>query len=76
MRYRFKLFLFGVLCFVLSQIVIRLPLLNLLRGNVEFSLLSDTYPLLIGFLIALSAGGRIIYKLSFDKDFKLAGLYL
>lgn len=49
-------FLIGALCFTLSQPVIRLPLLQYLQNTTGFILRYTLNPLLIGILIAFSAG--------------------
>lgn len=51
-----NLFLLGVLCFFISQILLRIPLLNFLNKNISFSMLSLSYPMLISFIILASAG--------------------
>lgn len=51
-----KYFLLGVLCFILSQPLTRIPILGLLSKNFLFSKLNIEYPLVLGFFIALSAG--------------------
>lgn len=61
------LFLFGALCFFLSQIVLRLPLLNYLQGRVGFSMFSLRHPSLVLALVLLSAslfeeGFRFLFR--------------
>lgn len=61
-----KPLLLGVACFVVSQVLIRIPLLQLLSTNSTFRLFEGTQPLLYGLLLALSAGlfeetGRLIF---------------
>lgn len=68
-----KLFLLGMICFVLSQLCLRLPLLKLLNNNLWLNNFQSLYPLLYGFLITLSAGlfeegGRFIFKDKFLKE--------
>lgn len=56
-RRRLKPLLFGVLAFVISQIVLRIPLLNYIGENsTTFQFFSATKPVLVLFLLALSAG--------------------
>ncbi|WP_438788646.1 YhfC family glutamic-type intramembrane protease [Enterococcus sp. DIV0756] len=61
-----KPLLIGVACFVVSQILIRIPLLQLLAMNDGFRLFEGTQPFLYGILLAFSAGvfeetGRLIF---------------
>jgi len=58
----------GFLCFIISQPLLRFPLLNKLNQNPDFTLAYITNPLLIGVLIALTAG---IFEESFRFLFKL-----
>lgn len=51
-----KVFLLGAACFIISQPLLRLPLLQSLQKSTEFTLAYTLNPLLIGILIALSAG--------------------
>ncbi len=53
-----KLFLFisGGLCFIASQPLLRIPILNYIEGKTRFILLYGLNPILIGILIAFSAG--------------------
>ena len=67
-----KLFLLGMICFVLSQLCLRLPLLKLLNNNLWIYSFQSLYPLIYGFLLTLSAGlfeegGRFIFR---DKILK------
>ena len=73
MKKFFKLFLLGMICFVLSQLCLRLPLFKLLNNNLWLNNFQSLYPLLYGFLIALSAGifeegGRFIFRDKFLKE--------
>lgn len=73
MKNFFKLFLLGMICFVLSQLCLRLPLLKLLNNNLWLNNFQSLYPLLYGFLISLSAGlfeesGRFIFRDKFLKE--------
>lgn len=72
MKKFFKLFLLGMICFVLSQLCLRLPLLKLLNNNLWIYSFQSLYPLIYGFLLTLSAGlfeegGRFIFR---DKILK------
>ncbi len=49
-------FILGCLCFTISQVLLRLPILNHLQTSPKFTLIYATSPLLIGILIAFSAG--------------------
>ena len=51
-----KYFLFGICGFTISQILIRIPLLSLVQGTDAYLAFGALYPLLIIFLLALSAG--------------------
>lgn len=69
---RVKAFLMGGLCFTVSQPLLRMPILNFLQNNTKIVLYSNIYPLLVGVLIALSAGlfeegFRFIFKKTFFK---------
>lgn len=62
-----------MICFVLSQLCLRLPILKLLNNNLWLNNFQSLYPLLYGFLITLSAGlfeegGRFIFKDKFLKE--------
>ena len=56
-----------MLCFFISQPLLRLPLLNWLQGTTEFSIWSISYPVLLMILIAFSAG---IFEEGFRFIFK------
>lgn len=61
-----------MICFVLSQLCLRLPLLKLLNNNLWIYSFQSLYPLIYGFLLTLSAGlfeegGRFIFR---DKILK------
>jgi uncharacterized membrane protein YhfC len=58
----------GFLCFIISQPLLRFPLLEKLNQNPDFTLAAIANPLLIGILIALTAG---IFEESFRFLFKL-----
>lgn len=56
-RHQLMPFLFGVITFVVSQLLLRIPLLNYLSGNsVQFSMFQAMWPLLFAIGIAFSAG--------------------
>ena len=60
-------FLLGALCFLISQVFTRIPLLGWLQKQPGIVAWMISFPLLIGVLIALSAGlfeesGRFIFK--------------
>lgn len=72
MKKFFKLFLLGMICFAVSQLCLRLPLLKLLNNNLWLNNFQSLYPLLYGFLLTLSAGlfeegGRFIFRDKFLK---------
>lgn len=50
------LFVLGVLCFFISQIVLRIPLLNFLSRNFSFSIFSLRHPVLVSLGVLVSAG--------------------
>lgn len=60
-------FLFGAACFIISQPLIRIPILQNLQQSTDFMLAYTLNPLLIGILIALSAG---VFEESFRFLFK------
>jgi len=60
-------FFLGVLCFLVTQVFTRVPLLNWLQGEPDFIVWAMSIPLLSGMLIALTAGifeesGRFAFK--------------
>ncbi len=67
-RWRFVLvFFLGVLCFLVSQVFTRVPLLGWLQSDPGFMLWAVSYPLLSGILVAITAGvfeesGRFAFK--------------
>ncbi len=72
---RLKVFLLGALCFTISQPVLRIPLLNSLQRSTKFILLYTLNPILIGILIAFSAGVfeegfRFLFKRNFIRPVK------
>ena len=65
-------FFLGALCFLVTQVFTRVPLLGWLQGEPGFILWAMSMPLLIGMLIALTAGifeetGRFAFKALFMK---------
>ncbi len=69
------LFVLGASCFIISQPLLRIPLLNFLQGKTSFLLFYNLNPLLTGILIAFSAGifeesFRFIYKTLFLRRVK------
>ena len=56
MRKRIITFILGALCFIISQPLLRLPILNYLQGSTKFILFYTLNPILVGILIAFSAG--------------------
>lgn len=68
-----KPLLLGMLCFFVTQILLRLPLLQLLSRSSDFLFFEGTQPLFFGILLALSAGlfeetGRFVFmKLGLPK---------
>lgn len=60
------------MCFIVSQILLRIPILSYLQGTSKFTLFYRLNPLLTGILIAFSAGVfeesfRFIFKIFFLK---------
>ena len=60
-------FFLGALCFLVTQVFTRVPLLNWLQGELGFIVWAMSIPLLSGMLIALTAGifeesGRFAFK--------------
>ncbi len=49
-------FLLGSMCFLISQVLLRIPLLNWTQSRADFMVLYLTRPLFMLFVIALSAG--------------------
>jgi len=56
LRFVWKSVLVGTLVFLVFQILTRIPLLGYLQQNLWYQTFSATYPLIAGFLLALSAG--------------------
>lgn len=76
-REKILYFFLGFLCFLISQPLLRLPLLQKLQQTTDFTLAYMMNPVLIGVLIALSAGifeetFRFLFKLFFMKPNKCA----
>ncbi|HAF17857.1 MAG: YhfC family glutamic-type intramembrane protease [Thermacetogeniaceae bacterium] len=72
MRKKALYFVLGFLCFIISQPLLRFPLLEKLNQNPDFTLAYMANPLLIGVLIALTAGifeegFRFLFKLFFMR---------
>lgn len=73
-RIYLKPLLLGAACFTVSQVLLRIPLLQLLSKSSDFLLFEGTQPLLSGLLLALSAGlfeetGRLIFmKIGLPKQ--------
>lgn len=61
------LFFSGAICFIVSQPLLRLPILNYLQNTSKFILFYRLNPLLVGILIAFSAG---IFEEGFRFIFK------
>lgn len=61
------LFFLGAICFIVSQPFLRIPILNYLQNTTRFILFYRLNPLLVGILIAFSAG---IFEESFRFIFK------
>lgn len=55
-KYVVKLFISGVLAFTISQIVLRVPLLNIIANSLKVYKFQIAFPLIYGFLVSLSAG--------------------
>ncbi len=75
MKKRLITFILGMMSFIISQPLLRFPLLNYLQGTTRFNLLYYLNPLLIGIVIAFSAGlfeesTRFIFKTFFLKAYK------
>ncbi|HHY40581.1 MAG TPA: YhfC family intramembrane metalloprotease [Syntrophaceticus sp.] len=75
MRKKALYFVLGFLCFIISQPLLRFPLLEKLNQNPDFTLAYIANPLLIGILVALTAGifeegFRFLFKLFFMRPDK------
>ena len=75
MRKKTLYFVLGFLCFLISQLLLRLPPLQKLQQTTGFTLAYIMNPVLIGVLIALTAGifeetFRYLFKLFFLKPDK------
>lgn len=53
---RIRWFILGAACFMISQPLLRIPLLQHLQKSTDFVLAYRLYPLVVGILIAVSAG--------------------
>lgn len=76
MKKKISLFLLGAICFIVSQPLIRIPILNYLQATTKFILFYRLNPLLVGILIAFSAGifeegFRFIFRSFLAKPVKL-----
>lgn len=76
MKKKISLFLLGSICFIVSQPLIRIPILNYLQGTTKFMLFYRLNPLLVGIIIAFSAGifeegFRFIFRSFISKPVKL-----
>lgn len=60
-------FVLGAACFIVSQPLLRLPLLQHMQNSTKFMLAYNLNPLMVGILIALSAG---VFEESFRFLFK------
>lgn len=56
MKKKILTFILGSLCFIISQPLLRIPILNYLQKTTQFTLMYTLNPILIGILIAFSAG--------------------
>lgn len=62
-----EIFSLGMFCFTISQLILRIPILNILNNNLTVYNFNVLYPLLSGILITFSAGifeetARFIFK--------------
>ena len=76
MKKKISLFLLGSICFIVSQPLIRIPILNYLQGTTKFILFYRLNPLLVGIIIAFSAGifeegFRFVFRSFISKPVKL-----
>ncbi|MGO1469886.1 MAG: YhfC family glutamic-type intramembrane protease [Tissierella sp.] len=75
MKKRIITFILGSLCFIIAQPLLRLPILNYLQRSTKFTMFLALNPLLVGILIAFSAGVfeegfRFIFKSYLLKPIK------
>lgn len=75
MKKKISLFVLGAICFIVSQPLIRFPILNYLQGTTKFLLYYRLNPLLVGILIAFSAGifeegFRFVFRSFLSKPIK------
>lgn len=66
-REKFMLFFMGVLCFFITQILLRLPLLSILQKNLQWNQWTFAYPFIFTLIVAFSAGffeegGRFLFR--------------
>ena len=76
LKKRIWLFILGAICFTVSQPLFRIPILNYLQGTTKFLLFYRLNPMLVGILIAFSAGifeegFRFIFRSFISKPVKL-----
>jgi uncharacterized membrane protein YhfC len=76
LKKKISLFLLGSICFIVSQPLIRIPILNYLQGTTKFILFYRLNPLLVGIIIAFSAGifeegFRFVFRSYISKPVKL-----
>ena len=64
-------FFWGAACFMISQPLLRLPILEKLQQSTDFMLMYALNPLLIGILIAFSAGLLRKGSASYSNNFYL-----
>lgn len=67
MKHSIKIFLMGFSCFIISQVVLRLPILSFIYSTYTYSIFHLQYSAITTGLIALSAGifeegGRYIFR--------------
>lgn len=66
-REKIMLFLIGALCFFITQILLRLPLLSILQKNLLWNQWILAYPFIFSLIVAFSAGffeegGRVLFR--------------
>lgn len=67
LKHNIKMFFLGFSCFIISQVVLRLPLLKFLSSTYIYATFQVQYSVLFGIIIALSAGifeecGRYLFR--------------
>lgn len=78
---RIYIFILGILCFTISQILIRIPILNLLNTNIAINKFQILYPILYSLFLAFSAGifeegfrflfRKYLIKKEFNKNYAI-----